>query len=344
MGPQFPPLRCFQWQRSCYSFDTGPCTFGSISICPAHLKMQGDHLQSNSVGRNVFSSCRLESIPPRSISLSCISILAAVCIVAVQTAHSQQLSPPSVSNASAVAGIPDIASDPAQANPSAQPQSLVEFSSSAATHLFPLAQNDAAAQSVQVRQVTEEKPVEKMEQEIIVSGLYSYGNYKIFASGYDMKLFDAGVEYDRHSWGYFLNAQVDYVAEFLPFILLDKPLNTDIFGNPVPKKEKNIRQYVPGIGIFPIGFRLQWRSKKSIKPYLEAKGGMLGFTKKVPSSEAAYENFGLQTATGVQVKMSDRWGLRLGLFSDFHFSDDFVVPVNPGLDVMNANLGISYHF
>jgi len=183
-----------------------------------------------------------------------------------------------------------------------------------------------------------------MEQELIVSGLVSYGNYKIFASGYDEKLFDAGIEYDRHSWGYFLNAQADYVAEFLPFILLDKPLHTDIFGNPVPQKEKNIREYVPGVGIFPIGFRLQWRSKKVIKPYLEAKGGMIGFTKKVPSSEAAYENFSLQTATGVQVKMSDRWGLRLGLFSDFHFSDGFVVPVNPGLDVMNANLGVSYHF
>jgi hypothetical protein len=42
--------------------------------------------------------------------------------------------------------------------------------------------------------------------------------------------------------------------------------------------------------------------------------------------------------------MSERWGLRLGLFSDFHFSNGFTVPVNPGLDVMNANLGLSYHF
>jgi hypothetical protein len=267
-----------------------------------------------------------------------------VCFVAIQPAYSQQSSLQSDSIPPADAGTVQIASPSAQANPSAIPQSLAEITSSATAPLFPPVQNNSAVQNVQVRQVTEEKPVEKMEQELIVSGLYSYGNYKIFASGYDMKLFDAGVEYDRHSWGYFLNAQVDYVAEFLPFILLDKPLHTDIFGNPEPKKEKNIRQYVPGIGIFPIGFRMQWRSKKTIRPYLEGKGGMIGFTKKVPSSEAAYENFSLQSATGVQIKMSDRWGLRLGLFSDFHFSDDFVVPVNPGLDVMNANLGISYHF
>jgi hypothetical protein len=47
---------------------------------------------------------------------------------------------------------------------------------------------------------------------------------------------------------------------------------------------------------------------------------------------------------GVQVKIKENWGLRLGLFSDFHFSNAFIVPTNPGLDVMNANLGISYHF
>jgi hypothetical protein len=47
---------------------------------------------------------------------------------------------------------------------------------------------------------------------------------------------------------------------------------------------------------------------------------------------------------GIQTRLTERLDLRLGLFSDFHFSDAFIVPVNPGLDVMNANLGVSYHF
>jgi hypothetical protein len=71
---------------------------------------------------------------------------------------------------------------------------------------------------------------------------------------------------------------------------------------------------------------------------------MLGFTQKVPANQASYENFSLQSAMGVQVPMSGRWWLRLGLFSDFHFSNAFIVDSNPGLDVMNANLGISYHY
>jgi Lipid A 3-O-deacylase (PagL) len=188
--------------------------------------------------------------------------------------------------------------------------------------------------------------VRRVQQELIFEGLYSYGNYTIFASGYDDKLFTAGVEYDRHSWGHFLKSQMDYVAEVLPFVLLDKPVCVTRYGNPCSPRSQSklVREHVPGIGISPIGFRWQWRSNTAIRPYLEAKGGMLGFTKKVPASAAAYENFSLQSAMGVQIKMSERWGLRLGLFSDFHFSNAFIVGNNPGLDVMNANLGISYHF
>jgi len=187
---------------------------------------------------------------------------------------------------------------------------------------------------------------EPMKQEIIVEGLMSYGNYKIFASGYDEKLFTGGVEYDRHSWGHFLGSEMDYVAEVLPLVLLDKPLKTNPYGSPSypVDQSKAVREYVPGLGISPIGFRWQWRSSKRVRPYLEAKGGVLAFTKKIPSTQATYVNFSLQSATGVQVMMNPRWGLRLGLFSDFHFSNAFIVPSNPGLDVMSANLGLSYHF
>jgi hypothetical protein len=217
--------------------------------------------------------------------------------------------------------------------------------SSPASDAFRLPAESGSAEEAQAGKVRERHP-QPPAQEVIVEGLISYGNYRLFGTGYDEKLFTAGVEYDRHSWDYFLKAQVDYVAEFLPFVLLDKPLNTNIYGDPTNPVaiSKQTRQYVPGVGIYPIGFRMQWRSNRSIKPYLEAKGGLLGFTKKVPSSQATYENFSFQAATGVQVKMSDRWGLRLGLFSDFHFSDAFIVEINPGLDVMNANLGLSYHF
>jgi hypothetical protein len=233
-----------------------------------------------------------------------------------------------------------------------------EIAEAASTAVQPIAALNRAAESgsapaadmaggggAQVKEIYLDRE-EPMKQELILEGMMSYGNYKIFASGYDEKLFTGGVEYDRHCWGHFLGAEMDYVAEVLPFVLLDKPVKTNIYGSPSAPVNANkaVREYVPGFGISPIGFRWQWRSAKKVRPYLEAKGGLLVFSKKVPSTEATYENFSLQSATGLQVMMSEKWGLRLGVFSDFHFSNAFIVPINPGLDVMNANLGLSYHF
>jgi len=178
-----------------------------------------------------------------------------------------------------------------------------------------------------------------VESEIIVEGLASYGHYRMFASGSGAKLYTAGVEYDRHSFGRFLGARMDYTAEILPLMLLNTATQSDIWGSPTTSN----REVVPGLGIYPIGFRMMWRDRKAWKPYAIAKGGMIGFTQKVISQKATYENFSLQYGFGMQVRMNERLDLRLGLFSDFHFSNAFIVPVNPGLDVMSSTLGVSYH-
>lgn len=312
-----------------------------------NLNVQGDHLQCKGVRLTAYPVGRFNSLPAGGFRLICIAIVVCFCLAASQRAFSQETIASSYagdSSSLADAGAGSVFSD-AQAKNLPLPSATLDVVNFDAADLrLPRADEAAFDVDGQVRQVTQERSKPKPEQELIFEGLVSYGSYKIFASGYDEKLYTAGVEYDRHSWGHFLKAQVDYVAEFLPFVLLDKPLGTDIWGNPVPRKQAYIREYVPGIGVIPIGLRLQWRSKKAIRPYLEAKGGLLGFTKKVPSTEASYENMSLQSSIGAQIKLNERWGLRLGLFGDFHFSNGFVVPVNPGLDVMNASLGLSYHF
>ena len=177
------------------------------------------------------------------------------------------------------------------------------------------------------------------ESEIIVEGLASYGHYRLLASGSGCHVYAAGFEYDRNSWGRLLGARFDYTAEILPLILLDSPTVFDIWGDP---RSPN-RKVVYGVGISPIGLRLMWFDKKAWKPYLIFKGGMLSFTQKELSSKATYENFTFEPGFGLQVRMNERVDLRLGLFSDFHFSNGFITPVDPGLDVMDANLGVSFH-
>jgi Lipid A 3-O-deacylase (PagL) len=177
------------------------------------------------------------------------------------------------------------------------------------------------------------------ESELIVEGQGSFGNYKIFAAGEGSRLFTGGVEYERHSWGHFLGAQVYYAGEFLPVVVLDEPTRLDYYGNP----HSATKHLVPGVGIIPIGFRLLWLHDRAVEPYMMAKGGIFGFTQKVLSPAASYEDFILHSEVGVQIRMTDKTDLRLGA-GDFHFSNAFIVPSNPGLDVMSYDAGICYRF
>ena len=177
-----------------------------------------------------------------------------------------------------------------------------------------------------------------VESELIVEGLTSFGHYRIFATSYWEELYTGGLEYDRHSWGTFIGSQMDYVAEILPVMILREPAKLDKWGNPM----STARQTLVGMGISPIGLRMMWRNKRAFRPYFIVKGGILAFDKKALSPNATYENFTLQTGFGLQARLTQRVDMRVTL-GDFHFSDAFIVPLNPGLDVMSCNAGIVFH-
>lgn len=178
-----------------------------------------------------------------------------------------------------------------------------------------------------------------VESELVFESTNSFGHYHVFGITWWSYLNVAGLEYDRHSWGRFIGARMDYVAEILPVVILRQPSKTDIWGNPHSSQHTT----VPGLGISPIGVRLLWRDDKRWKPYYIVKGGIIGFTQKALSQYASYEDFTLQQNVGIQFKLTDRWDFRAGL-SDFHFSNGFVVPSNPGIDEMAYSGGLSYHF
>jgi Lipid A 3-O-deacylase (PagL) len=177
------------------------------------------------------------------------------------------------------------------------------------------------------------------QSELVYEGMASYGNYRLFGAAENAKLYSAGVEYDRELWPRFLRARVDYVSEILPVLLLSQPVRTDFWGDTLSSD----RKIVPGMGISPLGFRLLWRDGRRWMPYFETKGSVLGFTQKALSSDATYENWSFHLTGGIKLKLHGHYDLRLGMLSDMHFSNAFVVRSNPALDVMNANVGIVYH-
>lgn len=177
------------------------------------------------------------------------------------------------------------------------------------------------------------------QRELIFEGMASYGNYHVFGAAESSKLYLSGVEYDRELWFHCLRARVDYVSEILPVLFLIQPSKADIWGNALSSSHVT----VPGAGVTPIGFRLLWRDGRRWMPYFDTKASVLVFTQKALSPDATYENWSFHSTGGLKIKLSTRYDLRLGMLSDLHLSNAFVVRSNPGLDVMNFSIGIVYH-
>lgn len=178
-----------------------------------------------------------------------------------------------------------------------------------------------------------------VKSELVFENFGTIGHFHLFtSSGVRAGFHAGGLEYDRNSWGQFLGARMDYVAEVLPVAVLTQPTEADFWGNPLSTK----MEHVAGLAIAPIGLRMLWRDGKRVMPYAFSKGGMIGFSKKTLAPTASYENFTLQFSVGLQCRLNDKWDLRAGVLY-FHFSNGFVVPSNPGFDSMSYSAGLSYH-
>jgi len=181
----------------------------------------------------------------------------------------------------------------------------------------------------------DERP--SVESQVVVEGGSSIGNIHVFAFADDRRIAPFGVEYDRHSWGSFLSARVDYVGEVLPVVLMNEParygadsiaLTTD-------------RQVKYGFGFSPVGVRLLWRRHAAFRPYLMGKGGMLILPDTVLSPLDGHLNFSAQFGGGVEETLTRRVCMRLG-YSDFHMSNGGIATRNPGIDFMYFNAGLVY--
>lgn len=178
-----------------------------------------------------------------------------------------------------------------------------------------------------------------VESEIAVTAMIPDGDYRLFSATVRCDAWTAGVEYDRHSWGYFMKSQFDYVVEVIPILILSQPAVSDFWGN---AKSPN-QELVPGLSISPFGFRLLWRGNKAVRPYIVGKLGAAVFTKKALSPNASYANFNVQADFGVLVRMTERVDLRVDPFVFFHVSNGYLAASNPGMDELATKFGVSYH-
>ncbi len=180
-----------------------------------------------------------------------------------------------------------------------------------------------------------EKP--PVESQIVAEGGSSVGNIHVFAFADDRRIAPFGVEYDRHSWGSFLTARVDYVGEVLPVVLLNEPAKYGADSIAL----STARQVKYGFGFSPVGVRLLWRRNAALRPYLMGKGGLLFFPDPVLSPLDGHLSFSAQFGGGVEETLTRRVSLRLG-YSDFHMSNGGIATRNPGIDFMYFNAGLCF--
>jgi hypothetical protein len=290
------------------------------------------------------------------------AVLALTCLLAPQRSHSQEteataaMASPAISTAvgamasavdrnlpHATAGTAqseaDVASDISSlpdAPDAPLAASALESDSEAGLDASAVFDAPAEVDSGQTKKTHQKKDEQR---ELAVTGLFSYGDHKMFGAALRCNIWVAGVEYDRHIWKYFLKARVDYVVELLPFVLLSEPVLADVWGNPLSPNNK----FVHGMGFSPFGFRYMWRSNMKVKPFLIGKAGGVFFPIKVLSPNASYASFAFQGDFGLQIKMNDRVELRVDPLEYFHFSNAFIVKSNPGLDELSAKVGLSFH-
>lgn len=215
---------------------------------------------------------------------------------------------------------------------SACAQQAEAVSSSVATP----ASTDGAATAVTLPPVKATKP--GSDGEISVMGQIPDGDYRLFSATTRCNAWTIGVEYDRR-WGHLFSMRLDYVAEIIPVLLLSQPAVSDFWGNGLSPNQ----EIVPGISISPFGLRFVLRDGKRLRPIFVGKLGAAAFTKKAFSPNAAYANFNIQAATGIQYRVSEKFDLRVEPFQFFHVSNGYLAASNPGMDELAWRVGFTYH-
>jgi len=102
-----------------------------------------------------------------------------------------------------------------------------------------------------------------------------------------------------------------------------------------------ITHTVHAIGITPIGWSLSLGGHRA-RLNLEASGGGLWFSRRIPDPEATRFNFTASAGPGIDLAMGPSSRLRIGYFWH-HTSNGGTGRINPGLDTGILSIGVFYH-
>jgi Lipid A 3-O-deacylase (PagL) len=182
-----------------------------------------------------------------------------------------------------------------------------------------------------------EPGLEPAKNEFQAVGGFSVGNLHLFGYSDNRQIYPFGVEYDHRYFPGLGRLRLEYVAELLPVVLLNEPAVYNVSGHALTTD----RKVVYGTGFSPVGWRLMFRKPGQFQPYVIGKGGILYFTDRVLSTEGTRLQWSAEFGAGIQKNVSNRFGYRLA-YNDFHFSNGNIGRHNPGIDLMEIQMGLTY--
>lgn len=127
---------------------------------------------------------------------------------------------------------------------------------------------------------------------------------------------------------------LSYTADLVPVAHLHIPAEArpERFAAAAPPQRGPLS--TSGVGAYPIGLRVTFRSRTRFRPYVAGHTGALYFEKVVPDERGRQLNFTVGVGVGLQALLSRRISLTVG-YRYHHLSNGFRGSINPGLD---ANL------
>lgn len=140
----------------------------------------------------------------------------------------------------------------------------------------------------------------------------------------------------RHSQG----LTYTYTIDALPVVGLTIPDGT------IPKTSFNGRTTFTegvttyGVGLSPIGLRLNYRTGARVEPYVAGSTGAVYFFQSLPDGRGKAMNFMVDAGVGLQIGLTSQTMLSVG-YRYHHLSNGFRGDINPGIDSHLFHAGLT---
>lgn len=131
-----------------------------------------------------------------------------------------------------------------------------------------------------------------------------------------------------------------YIIDLLPLVAVSIPSGT------VPKTSLSDRTVFTdgittyGVGIAPIGLRINYRVDAPVEPYIAGSTGALFFHRSLPDGRGERVNFMVDAGAGLQISLTSRTILSVG-YRYHHLSNGFRGEINPGIDSHLFHAGVT---